>query len=330
MRYSFIMIGLFWALSIAPAQDEIDDQTARHLTEIYSKVLGATQWDLGPLEGKFIKLPDRSNISTYYATSEGRANNGRDYIIDSSLYLSIDAKTMMVTNIVNKVLLKYLKDTTTQRQSIPIFTIEKAVQTAKEYLKIFGVKLPADCMLAEVAFDKNYPSRWEVRWKRYAGGYPYDEFVEPYAEYVVVIFHETLGLSSYGSRITTPLPKSLEIKVSRDEAIIKASKYVPVVLRTPYYRQGRADGFVVSGLNSCELKVAAPNWLLDSKRAIWTREKPAEENRLCWVVCFKTVDSKAEERGNRNKDSKPFKIIPPEILIYIDAATGECVGANFT
>jgi hypothetical protein len=74
-------------------------------------------------------------------------------------------------------------------------------------------------------------------------------------------------------------------------------------------------------MESAELRISVPNWLLDPARAVWIREKPPEETRLCWVVRFRTTDT---------VDRRSMKLTPVEILIYIDAATGEVVGANFT
>ncbi len=71
-----------------------------------------------------------------------------------------------------------------------------------------------------------------------------------------------------------------------------------------------------------ELLIAAPNWLLDPKRAVWLRDKPPEETRLCWVVTFTSVYTGKEDPGTM--------AVPPMFIVYIDAATGEIVGANFT
>lgn len=75
-------------------------------------------------------------------------------------------------------------------------------------------------------------------------------------------------------------------------------------------------------LREVELKVVAPNWLLDPKRAVWLRTKPAEEMRVCWAVHCLT------RPGTEEITLK--KLLPPQIVIYIDAATGEAVGAGFS
>jgi hypothetical protein len=129
--------------------------------------------------------------------------------------------------------------------------------------------------------------------------------------------------------VFTPAPKSLEVSVTREDAVRKAMEAVPKVMETPFYQQTRADGFVADKVKSCELKVAIPNWLLDPKRAEWITEKLPEETRLCWVVRISTVDAKAADRPKR-KDGKVGELMRPDILVYIDAASGEIVGAYFT
>ncbi|MFA7054438.1 MAG: hypothetical protein WC328_15605 [Kiritimatiellia bacterium] len=118
------------------------------------------------------------------------------------------------------------------------------------------------------------------------------------------------------------MPKREDVVVTQDAAITKASIVVPLIQRSPYYLQCRLPGFVVSGVLTAELLVAAPNWLLDPKRAVWLRDRPPEETRLCWVVTFTSVYTGKAEPGEL--------LVPPLFLVYIDAATGEIVGANFT
>lgn len=265
---------------------------------------------------------NRSNISIYYATSDRLSNNGREYLVDAPIFMEIDPETFQMRVLSNKVLEQYLLNNPTKDQKIPTFTIDQAIETAKRYLKQLDIDLPANCVIGEVNFDQNYNSRWEIRWKLSAGQYTYEEFNRAYAESVVIVFHETLGLSVYGLKIVTPPPKSLVVKVGRDDAIIKASKCAPDVFRTVFYRQARESGFVLSGLKDVQLQVIVPNWMLDPAKSNVLRKGPPTESRLCWAISFSTVDSQADHRN--------LKLHPPDIIIYLDAATGECVGADFT
>ena len=115
----------------------------------------------------------------------------------------------------------------------------------------------------------------------------------------------------------------MKVCVSREEAILKASRAVPLVMKTPQYLQSRLPGFKAKAVKSAELLVSVPNWLLDPARADWLPERPPKETRLCWVIRFTTADAIPV----RPRDFKP---IPPDILIYIDSGTGDIVGANFT
>jgi hypothetical protein len=126
-----------------------------------------------------------------------------------------------------------------------------------------------------------------------------------------------------------PSPTSLTVAISRDEAVIKAEKLTDDVMRTPYYRMARRAGFKAVALDSCELKVVKPNWLLDPARASWPSPEIVTETRLCWMVRFKTEVISADV-DPKSEDGTPMKLMRPDIVLYIDAATGECVGAGFS
>lgn len=204
-----------------------------------------------------------------------------------------------------------------------------AVERAKVYLDSYGIKLPESVRLKTVAFDRApFPGAWEVRWEPVWGGYAQDEFVS-LPETAWVIFHEQLGLQSVGSGIMAPAPASLVVTISRDEAIYKAERLVADVMRTPYYRMARREGFKATALDSCELKVVKPNWLLDPQRASWPSPEEVIETRLCWMVRFNT-DVIGPDVDTKLEDGTVTKLKRPDIVIYIDAATGECVGAGYS
>ena len=115
----------------------------------------------------------------------------------------------------------------------------------------------------------------------------------------------------------------MKVCVSREEAVLKASKAVPLAMKTPYYLRARLPGFKAKEVKSAELLISVPNWLLDPERANWLPSGPPKETRLCWVIRFTTADAIPVRPRN-------FKPIPPDVLIYIDSETGEIVGANFT
>lgn len=227
--------------------------------------------------------------------------------------------------LVNNLVLKRLLDQKKITQQVPNYTLNKAVDAAKTYLNSFHIQLSPNLELTTVSFNRNYPACWEIRWTRVADGYPWDySDVVAQQESLVVVFHEKEGLLFLENDIYSPLPKSLHVVMTREQAISKAAKCAPLVEHTPFYKSARMDGFVISELKSCDLKIAIPNYLLDPQRANWPPQTPPNETRLCWVVRFTTVDSKADQRNMQGK------LIPPDIIVYLDAATGECVGANFS
>ena len=240
--------------------------------------------------------------------------------VDAPLYLLIDQISGEIRLVLNRPLDRSKR--AEDKQTIPELSILEALQRARTYLALLEVALPTNCVIQRLAFNQGYPSQWDVRWAPSVNGYMYDEFLHSHEQSVAVIFHEKDGLVCYGRDWDFPPPKSTEVKISRNDAILKASKCVPLVMKTPFYQGARAQGFKVTELKSAELKIAMPNWLLDPKRAIWLLKTPPKETRLCWIVIFTTVDSKKRKKG--------LKLLPVDVLIYIDAGTGEVVGANFS
>lgn len=256
--------------------------------------------------------------------------------IDGELLLQVWPDSLRILSIENRCMFdKYdsreaIKHSPTLQTTSTLNSTD-AVERAKEYLKVFKMPLPPEFREPDVRFNYIKKSRWEVRWHRFSGQYAWDDGRAGAGgtvtgETVWVIFHEKDGLQSLGNGSYSPEPKRLEVKFSKEEAIAKAEKCVPLVQRTPFYRDRRRDGFVTKTLMSCELKVAVPNWLLDPKRATWIGNNAPKETRLCWIVRFETRDTK--ER--KDEQGKTYKLMSPQITIYIDAATGEVVGAMFT
>jgi hypothetical protein len=264
--------------------------------------------------------------------------------VDACISVLYDMGTDRIRSINNGLLLEYLKPDTTgtnshsmawvdksmpyerigikEADTIPSLSIAEAAERAKQYLDILGIALPANHVLYSARFNSDQgmsPLSWALTWGPSDSTCRYDESPVSCA----VGFHEKLGLLYARSMRSISRPSSEEVKITREQAIFKAEKAAPIVMQTPFYRQCRLPGFNVKGVRSAELLISRPNWLLDPERAIWAREPPTEETRLCWVVVFETVDTVRER-------PRSFKPIPPDIRIYIDAATGEIVGANFT
>jgi hypothetical protein len=237
------------------------------------------------------------------------------------------ANTNQLLSFSNKVLSRYIR--TNDTQTVPALSLEQAYAQALRYLDIFGVKIDSRAALAKLYWGSETPppegiaAIWYVVWVPTDGGYPYDEFVKDfYNPCIGICFSEKYGLVSFTNALFPPPPKTTEVRIPREAAIFKAEKAVPLVMLTPYYRQCRMPGFKVSGVKSAELRIAYPNWMLDPARAIWPWDGPPKETRLCWIVRFITVDTVEREKG--------IKLFPPDVLIYVDAATGEIVGADFT
>lgn len=210
----------------------------------------------------------------------------------------------------------------------PQLDTREALARAQAYLKTYDLTLPADVRIRKISYGFFTPGTWSISWERYWQGYPMDDFDDA-PEALGVSFHEQHGLMKLGNRLFAPAPKSFDVHITREEAIHKAWKLTDEVMRTSYYRAARLPGFKAMILLNCELKVAVPNWLLDPERAIWIPDKPATETRLAWVVTIETTDTMRDSRPMR-ENGRRFTPKPPVIAIYIDAATGECIGASFS
>ena len=220
---------------------------------------------------------------------------------------------------------RHVANLANHRHASPPFTFTHAISQARDYLDAFEISIPpGDFELSTAELNGRFKNCWEVGWTRVAGAYPWDDFSEGWREGVSVVFREDTGLVLLGNDIFSPAPQSTAVAIKREDAISKAANQVPLVQQTPFYQRAHLEGFAISSLASCALEVAVPNWLLDPDRAVWTRETPPDETRLCWVVEFATRDAREAQRGIKGK------LIPPNILIYLDAKTGEVVGANFT
>jgi hypothetical protein len=210
----------------------------------------------------------------------------------------------------------------------PQLDTHEALARAQAYLKNYDITLPTDVRIRKISYGFFTPGTWSVSWERHWQGYPMDDFDDA-PETLGVSFNEQHGLMKLSNRLFAPAPKSFDVRVTREEAIHKAWKLTDEVMRTPHYRAARLPGFKAMILLNCELKVAVPNWLLDPERAIWIPDKPAKETRLAWVVTIETMDTMRESRPLR-EDGRRITLKPPVIAIYIDAATGECIGASFS
>jgi len=293
----------------------LQDSSFQSISNYYARIVARLSPKHVPFEMSYLE-----KLSPQMVTTKPQLSRMTDIVaVDAPLHLIVDQHSAAILQLWNHRLAKFVA--TNDVQEFPALSIPEAIRRAVFYLGEVGVGSPSNCALKTVSFGGDYPSLWAVAWAPVAGRFAYDEFVRCYIQGVSVVFHEEYGFCGYSCDLSFPRPTSTTVKVAKEEAIIRASKAAPLVMKTPFYRQCRASGFKVTGVKNAELKIAAPNWLLDPERAIWIRERPPDETRVCWIVRFETVDT--VDRG-------AMKLMAVDILIYIDAATGEVVGANFT
>ena len=256
-----------------------------------------------------------------------------DLICIRDIFMRVEAGSMRWESVVNS-FVRWEYKPPSGWQNTPALTRDAAVERAKEYLKIFKVDVPPDYKLEEPNFGDSGggaqgTSCWRVLWLRFSGQYPWDGSTLG-METVLVEFYEKEGLVNLADcRCNCPEPKRLEVKITKEEAIAKATRCVPLVQRNPVYSSFMLGGFVAKSVKSCELLVSAPNWWFGPKRCTYMSVgKAPTETRLCWKIKILTMDSKQEERRRKGELGPQDSLIAPQMTIYIDAATGEAVGAD--
>jgi len=313
---------LFLALDVSGQPERIPAETQDRLGALY-KLAAENMKVCSPL----FATAANASVPSLRSKVIRQAGKPKMFGIHGDLLLEVWADSLRFVGVVNKALFQKLQEATTQ-QSVPTIELGAAVERARGYCEAFKVQVPSDFKLTDVQFNTSEKSCWKVRWRRFVGQYVWDDHEE--SESVVVVFHEKDGLLTLGNDSCQPAPKSVDVKLSSEQAINKASKYVSLLQRSPFYLRARQGGFVATAVKACELRVAVPNWLLDPNRAALHRDGPPVETRLCWIVRFETIDAIEQRRNLKNSDGKPITFLAPAISIYLDAATGEVVGARFT
>lgn len=313
----FPLWGFFILIAYNCFAKSVETNAALHWLEFqYPKLVSK-------LAPKNIEFTNISRTPVEITTIERSANSfGSVLEVEHEYYICIDCTTNRLLCFSNLRLYNFIQ--TNKVQTIPEWTAQRAIKIANEYLLILNETLNMRATLETITFgEAEYHSIWHIVWKPSDGGFLHDDFLKTiYNPRIEICLSEKYGFVLFTATPFPPPPRTTEVRISREDAIFKAEKAVPLVMLTPYYQQCRLPGFKASSVKSAELRIACPNWLLDPARAIWIWDSPPKETRLCWIVRFTTVD--------KIKRADGFKPHPPDILIYIDAATGEIVGANFT
>ena len=274
---------------------------------------------------------EKNHLMMHFDLPLGRPKIIEVFSINDDILMHVRASSMRWVTVVNCFVQGEYKPPSGW-QTTRTLTREAAIERAKEYLKVFKIDVPADYKLAEANFGEGPEghSCWRILWCRCSGQYFWDCDNSLGSETVMVSFYEKEGLAGWSSHgCNCPAPKRLEVRITKEEAIAKATRCVPLVQRSKVYHSSMRDGFVAKSVKSCELRVSAPNWWFDPKRCTYMSVGQARtETRLCWKIKLETMDSKQEERRRKGQLGPQDSLIAPEMTIYIDAATGEAVGAD--
>jgi hypothetical protein len=198
---------------------------------------------------------------------------------------------------------------------------DQAVARARKGLQALGFDIPANYELSAVDVGHDLDGVWSIRWSPVFEGIPFAGGQPSEVPGVAVEFSETLGMLRVRTSPILPEPKMREVRLSQQEAIQIAMKRWQEIEETPDYLRVHKPGYLFFSIEETALCVRAPNWYLDRERAAAVKGKPANETRICWRVHLLT------RLGAEPEGEVPPR--PPEHFIYLDAATGECIAADF-
>lgn len=200
------------------------------------------------------------------------------------------------------------------------FSAIEALEKARNYLEKMGIPLPAHYELAMLDFGIKTKDCWLVEWRPLFNGIPFSDFAGE-VPHIAVIFNKKKGLLRLEQTAEVPAPLKGEVKVTQEDAIVKGSDAALLVQKTQVYQDAYGAGFVPCAVREVALEVTAPNWILDPERAARTKDRMIEGTRVCWAVHCLT---------RPNTEDVSARMLPlPEIVVYIDATSGETVGADF-
>lgn len=218
----------------------------------------------------------------------------------------------------------------------PKLTIPEVIERAHHYLKLLEQEIPPDYgMKVWYGSDGEMAEEpvWWVKWEPCVNGVFFDDSLGWPNAHIYMIFHEDLGLKGYYRKVNIyPMPRSMEIRISAAEAAERAASLLPDFLKGPYYAfccswYGYSTSNKISRLRETRLVLFEPNWALDRNRPFFFTEacqKVPKETRLCWRVTF---EAKQEYEPGKTPPALKDVLLGLVILIFIDAKTGEGVGA---
>lgn len=246
----------------------------------------------------------------------------QQYTISGKIYAQFDALTGMLIGAYDKQLGKINSDFHSQR--VPGLTVTEAMAKAEGYLTAVGMTLPTDHEVAECSFGVRGHAEWRVIWVKKYGDYRQStEGGAHILDSMEVRFHEKYGLIRFSNCWNGPAPKSLEVKVSLEQALGIFDRAFPAIEEVWIYKSWTPGPMLITKIQKAELAVSYPNWWLDPARRTLMPTEPIQERRLCWVILAILTEANPEDA------SKPINHRQTkELSVSIDAATGEVIRFN--
>ena len=273
-------------------------------------------------------------IEDFRVITSKRIKNYRPSLSGQRVWMNIgvDSDTFLISNMEIRSQLKELRGAGER----PTLTINQAIARADEYLRLLEYEIP-DNFVVSVRFVFYRDPIWVVQWRPSVNGILFDNAGNRWkSDLVAVEFHERLGLQRFNWRVGVyPEPKSMDVHVSPEVAARTAAPLAKKIMHSGYFRgwHGKNPERTLSEIMDTRLVIYEPNWIFSPLRSIFLKPESTElpkETRLCWRVTF--VVKENTTRGGLGDEPNIVRIIHDSdklIWIYIDAASGRCVGADY-
>ena len=319
-----------WRRSNEKAQQaqslELHARYVELLTSIVPRVWPDLPWDPGSIPG-----PDAFEKSLRHRGIEYGLWTARAEAV--WMYLDADGRLLRIQN-------RQVMDAARARRGADEWaslTLPEVIERAHEYIELVGESIPANYAIVDIFFGTDDwlidDPVWSVTWKRMIDGVRFDDSQGKweFQDRITVRFHEQLGLLSFSrTGDIYPAPRSMEVRLSATDAVRRAAGLAPRVLAGPYSQtwRGGSEGQSITAVSDVRLVIFEPNWMLNPRRStFWTEAmlEPPRETRLCWRVELHVTAHRQPDGELAPAHRRRVGVV----FIFIDARTGECVGATF-
>ena len=336
MFYSIYVFSIMFAASVLSIRCPVNSNEKDTIQQMPQKALNDKE-----LMGKYRDLCTELELTTVIEGIEGYSQEGilykKEYSdifdcwtaeITGAVDMKLDLQTGHLLKIFNSLILNKIYGDNSLKdpyEGKPKMDKEQVVEKVEKYIRIIEGEQKYKTKLIEVIFSKqgNLRGNWILRWKRYHDKYMY------YEDRIELDLNETYGIVTYANHCISDIPSTVEVKIFEEEAHEKAIEFANNLISSKKIFSGAGVSFkkwfrdfIIGSVISSELLIVNPNYLLTDKSTYMASNRIRKAN-LAWAV---TVEAKYIGKTGPKGETLGNK----KILVWIDAATGEILGGDFT